>query len=115
MDADNGTPIQELLKPPSAISAKAASECMRSSISDYIAWMSKDGRISAGDLRVMGVQLEDEIPDCATVDASAVTIALSESEVTKDAINIGYEVTITEPFEWVEVNVTIPRKDAEGE
>lgn len=67
--------------------------------------------IHAGELRAMGFEIEERIPDCAWVHRSA----LSNFEVSGDVIenadskrlpSMSISLEITEPFHWVEVKGT---------
>jgi hypothetical protein len=64
-------------------------------------------RITAGELRAMGLAVPDSIPDCGNVARSSMVIRQTGSELKGDVLNVGMSVTFTEPFQWVTVPITI--------
>jgi hypothetical protein len=68
--------------------------------------MRKD-RLYAGELRAMGIPIDDSVPDCAHVAREACIFSIGDTNIEGDKIVMDYTITFTEPFKWVSVNVTI--------
>jgi len=70
--------------------------------------MSAD-RITAGELRSWGISVPDSIPDCGNIPRSSMIISADndQSKLEGDILTVGMSVTFTEPFQWIEVPITI--------
>jgi len=69
-----------------------------------------EDRISAGELRASGTRIPDDVPDCATVPRHAIKIDVLSTSFTSDhRMIVDANVTITEPFEWIDLSVTITK------
>lgn len=70
-------------------------------------------RITAGELRALGLNLPENIPDCGHVSRTAIRHVASTEDPIKlmadGAVQFGIDVFIDEPFCWVELNVTATR------
>lgn len=73
--------------------------------------MTKEGKISAGELRFRGFKIPDSIPDCATVRYDAVRMEVgnvsTEGPVDGEILSIDISCSFDAPFEWVEISGTI--------
>lgn len=67
-------------------------------------------KLYAGDLRCLGIEIPDSIPDCAHVDRSSVVFRGPDFEpATDDGLLRGtISVIFTAPFEWVTVTMGPP-------
>lgn len=65
-----------------------------------------EARVYAADIRQMGATLDERIPDCAWVPASAVRFEC-EAEANGESNELRMCVTFEKPFQWVEVPITI--------
>lgn len=74
-----------------------------------------DDRISAGELRELGVPVPENIPDCATVPRRSMQLKVGSSSVAPDkqTLNMNFDVTFTEPFKWFTATVFIEKPAAE--
>jgi hypothetical protein len=70
--------------------------------------MSAD-RISAAELRAMGINIDASIPDCATTSRSGMTCSVVSSFMDGDTLQANLSVTISEPLTWVEVTVLVEK------
>lgn len=75
-------------------------------------------RISAAELRSLGWNIPESIPDCATIPSHALVPVPEDFTVTQDAtdskmFHFGLNAVLTAPFEWVEGTYTIIDKKAD--
>lgn len=67
-------------------------------------------RLYASEIRTMGIPLPDTIPNCGYVSRDAMIIKMDENNKTclteNGAMSIPLIVQFTEPFKWVEANIT---------
>lgn len=79
----------------------------------------EDFVIYAGQLREMGGELPDNIPDCAWVPKSSVSWgkpSFKEAD-SPDRLEMDIDIHISEPWRWASIDITIPpeilpKKDA---
>lgn len=67
-------------------------------------------RISAGELRALGVPISETVPDCATVERSAVHFHSKVAGATNDTLHLDVAVSFTRPFEWVTLAAMITKE-----
>jgi len=72
----------------------------------------EDTCFTAGQLREMGFEISALIPDCGWIPKWALNFGEMKVEVSKDddGANILHgvgQVTLTQPFQWVELDVTL--------
>jgi hypothetical protein len=65
-------------------------------------------RISAGNLRLMGVAVPQEIPDCAETEMPEVSVASTSYDEAR-RINVDLRLDFSRPFEWVTVSLVVRR------
>lgn len=65
--------------------------------------MDMTNRVSAGELRQLGLNVPDGVPDCATVRRSAIRMKVSDTQCSPSTISFGVDVEILDAFEWVEI------------
>ena len=70
----------------------------------------EEDRIYAGELRSFGAQIPDRIPDCAWVPRSSMSYKLGSATAEGDTLHMNMQVSIAEPFRWVEINIEVPPK-----
>ncbi len=72
--------------------------------------------VTAEELRAVGLELPESIPDCAWVLRGSIHFALKDTEQSdlKDLF-IGVTVEFCEPFRWISVNFTIEGAQNEGD
>ena len=66
--------------------------------------------ITAGELRAMGAQVPDSIPDCGWVPKHTMKFgepAVSMDEVDSMMLHVNTPVTFTAPFRWVSVDIAL--------
>lgn len=64
--------------------------------------------IHAGELREMGFNIPKAVPDCAWIPKSAMRMHVEEGKSQNPRLpNISLELTVTEPFQWIEISGTI--------
>jgi hypothetical protein len=75
--------------------------------------MGEGGKIYAGQLREAGFNIPESIPDCATVPSNALKFHISDHscDVVQGVLSAEVAVEFTEPFEWVQVEVSVDRDD----
>ena len=64
-------------------------------------------RISAGELRSMGLDIVDSIPDCATIPRWAMKTTVGEvsGDPEKNLLTVDFQIVFEQPFEWVTVKI----------
>ncbi len=60
--------------------------------------------IQAGELRAMGIQLSERIPDCAWIEKWSIVQGVTEQV---DGDKVCYGITFTRPFRWLSVEVQL--------
>ena len=70
-------------------------------------------RITAGELRALGLDLPENIPDCGHVSRTAIRhVALTENPIklmADGAVQFGIDVFIDEPFYWITLDAVISK------
>lgn len=75
-------------------------------------WQGGDpDRITAGELRAMGLPVPDDIPDCGNVARASLRVTLGPDKIEDGVLITNFAVTFTEPFTWVAVKITIDKGD----
>lgn len=70
----------------------------------------EDDRITAGELRDFGFELDERIPDCASVLRRSLRFGDPEIKLlSDDQFNISLKCKVDEPFEWFNIKFTIPK------
>lgn len=72
-------------------------------------------RLTAGQLRKMGVKVPDGIPDCGWIPSTSIHFGEPKVEVQGDpsnpdkdfSLSIGFRISFREPFRWVTASFTI--------
>lgn len=67
-------------------------------------------KIYAEQLRECGIEIPEDIPDCAWIPRGSMHLSLGEVVVDKDdptKFNVRMEAEFTEPFRWVEGKYTV--------
>ncbi len=72
----------------------------------------RDALITAGELRAIGFQVPDSIPDCGNFVRSSMKMHMAGCVAAGDILNLNIEMTFTEPFRWVAFSVTLPAAPA---
>ena len=64
-------------------------------------------RISAGELRSMGLDIVDSIPDCATIPRSSMKTKVGEvgGDPENNLLTVDFQIEFEQPFEWVTVKI----------
>jgi hypothetical protein len=60
-------------------------------------------RISAGELRAIGLPIPDDVPDCAWIPRSAMLIEVTEVTAENGILTTHLVTRFSEPFKWVSV------------
>ena len=68
-------------------------------------------RISAGELRAMGAEIDPKVPDCATCRASCIVPSAAQISEDGQSMLVGFDLVGAE-FSWVEASVLVQRPDA---
>ncbi len=65
--------------------------------------------VTAGELRAMGAELDERIPDCATIRSECVKMSLGKvsGAQTGRTLRVPIALEFTEPFSWVEIEGTV--------
>lgn len=74
--------------------------------------------ITAGDLRRMGAEIPEDIPDCAWIPAYALQVIVHDvslSEVELGKVTATFDLKINAPWQWFQVDVTIPKQETDGD
>lgn len=67
---------------------------------------------TAGEIRRMGANVPDHIPDCAWIPRTDFHLEQRGTSLNSDmSMTMDFYVHITAPFKWVEVNITATRKE----
>lgn len=74
-----------------------------------------DDRITAGELRAMGIPISPHVPDCGHISRSAIDLKMNpngKTSATDDGVlTTPLLMQITEPFQWVEATITATKAD----
>lgn len=75
------------------------------------------GRVAAGNLRAMGVGVDEAIPDCATISTDALILKTGKPTTDQDieAITIAISVGVDDSFSWFEVHLVADKTTNPGE
>lgn len=68
-------------------------------------------RISAGELRAMGAEIDPKVPDCATCCASCIVPSVARLSDDGQSMLVGFDLVGAE-FRWVEASVLVERPAA---
>lgn len=63
------------------------------------------GKITAGELREIGIPVPDTIPDVASIERAAVQIAPGDPVRDGDKIRMKLNVSFSKPFEWIDLRI----------
>jgi hypothetical protein len=104
--------IRSTLKSQKPISADEQRRILAKQLDSYLETLKdmparSDVRIHAGDLRALGVTLDERIPDCAWVPASSVHFDAASSRVEGDTASLNVSMKFDQPFKWIEVPIMI--------
>jgi hypothetical protein len=69
--------------------------------------MSDEMPIYAGQLRQMGCEIDERIPDCAWVRRRAIVFAPATAEMEGKLVRVRMSATVNEPFHWVEATISV--------
>ena len=85
---------------------------------DYLATMLVDqfrtmldaipgGRVAAGNLRAMGLCIDETVPDCATISTDALKLRPGKPQPAEDlsSITIAISIDVDDAFSWFEVHL----------
>lgn len=76
----------------------------------YFCNETKTQRVSAYCLREMGFNFTESIPDIASVSVHSILIDYdTDTEGSSITFNLG--LNFTEPFEWIEMKLTVPKQE----
>ena len=70
---------------------------------------SEEDCITAGELRAMGCEISDRIPDCAWVPRYSIIMNAGETRIEGDKVVCDVYVGFLEPFKWINLTVEVPR------
>lgn len=68
---------------------------------------SKEGRVYARNLRDMGIEIKESIPDCAWVPWGSIRMDVKMRTINIRVPDMDLELTFEEPFRWYEIKGTI--------
>lgn len=69
-------------------------------------------RVTAEELRRLGFPVPDSIPDVGNVATESVVVTCKGEASSDSAINLKIGLEFLEPFEWVNMTMTVPKEGA---
>jgi hypothetical protein len=64
-------------------------------------------RITAGELRALGVPVPESVPDVAGVPRNSTHVEMGDARMKGNTLKATLKYTITAPFEWIEVDFIV--------
>ena len=77
--------------------------------------MSDIDRITAGEIRALGIPVPDQVPDCGNISRAGFQAALgfamshAKLEASGHTMTMDMSIKFDEPFEWVDVTVEVTK------